>query len=177
MITFEKITEENFGEHTLDGFCRHQEVCKCWTKEETGEWHLVPRRFTKDWNDDKLREMERDTLEICSHGFGFLARDGKQAVGFALVDAAPLGEHGEYLQLTDFQVSEPYRNRGIGKELFRLAAQEAKAAGAEKLYISTHCSKETHAAYHAIGCVHATWLYAQKVEEEPDEVQMEYVLA
>ena len=47
---------------------------------------------------------------------------------------------------------------------------------AEKLYISAHSSKESQAAYRALGCVHAEEINAKLAQEEPCDVQMEYRL-
>ena len=46
----------------------------------------------------------------------------------------------------------------------------------DKLYISAHSSKESQAAYKAIGCVHAEEINQKLAEEEPCDVQLEYVL-
>ena len=48
--------------------------------------------------------------------------------------------------------------------------------GAKKLYISAHSSKESQAAYKALGCVYATEIIPWIAEEEPYDVQMEYIL-
>ena len=56
------------------------------------------------------------------------------------------------------------------------ACEEAKRLGADKLYISAHSSKESQAAYKAIGCVHAKEINQKLAEEEPCDVQLEYIL-
>ena len=43
----------------------------------------------------------------------------------------------------------------IGDVFFYQACEEARRLGADKLYISAHSSKESQAAYKALGCVHA----------------------
>ncbi len=175
MINYNEITKDNFGANSLDDYVRHQEVYECW-RCINGEWTLVPVRFTEHWDDEKLRYLEQDILSTIEHGFAFMAQDGGKVVGFAMVDTKPIGENNEYIELTDLHISEPYRNRGIGKQLFRLVSERARETGAQKLYISAHSSKESQAAYRALGCDNAKWLYPKKVEEEPYDVQMEYVL-
>ena len=54
--------------------------------------------------------------------------------------------------------------------------EEAKQSGADKMYISAHSSKESQAAYKALGCVHAIEINRKLAEEEPCDVQLEYVL-
>ena len=63
-----------------------------------------------------------------------------------------------------------------GKALFYQACEEARRLGADKLYISAHSSKENQAAYKALGCVHAKEINPKLAEEEPCDVQLEYVL-
>ena len=63
-----------------------------------------------------------------------------------------------------------------GKALFYQACEEARRLGADKLYISAHSSKESQAAYKALGCVHAKEINPKLAEEEPCDVQLEYVL-
>ena len=41
---------------------------------------------------------------------------------------------------------------------------------------SVHSSKESQAAYAALGCVHAEEINVKLAEEEPCDVQMEYKL-
>lgn len=64
-------------------------------------------------------------------------------------------------------------NRGC---FFYQACEEARRLGADKLYISAHSSKENQAAYKALGCVHAKEINPKLAEEEPCDVQLEYVL-
>ena len=52
----------------------------------------------------------------------------------------------------------------------------ARSLGVEKLYISAHSSKESQAAYRALGCVLAQEVDAKRAANEPCDVQMEYDL-
>jgi hypothetical protein len=65
---------------------------------------------------------------------------------------------------------------GIGKRLFALGYETAKAMGAQKLYISAHSSEETQAFYKALGCVEATEYNDSFVAKEPYDCQLEYRL-
>ena len=62
---------------------------------------------------------------------------------------------------------------GVGQKLFEKAAGVAEGYG---VYISAHSSKESQAAYKALGCVHAEEIIPWIADEEPFDVQMEYVL-
>ena len=82
----------------------------------------------------------------------------------------------EYLQLSELNVSQPLRGQGIGRELFRLACEQARTRGAQKLYLSAHSAEETQAFYRAMGCVEAAWYHPELVALEPCDCQMEFLL-
>jgi ribosomal protein S18 acetylase RimI-like enzyme len=107
---------------------------------------------------------------------GFGAFIGERIVGFATVSHHIFGATARYAELVCFQISEEYRRQGIGRKLFSMACEEARRLGAEKLYISSHSSKESQAAYRALGCTPAEEINASLVEEEPFDVQLEYRL-
>lgn len=70
-ITYERLTAENFGEHSLDGFIRHQEVKEYWLKID-GSYVLVPNEYTEDWDREKCREIAREILSgIDNEGFAY----------------------------------------------------------------------------------------------------------
>lgn len=106
----------------------------------------------------------------------FGAFDHGRLVGYITLGMEVLGSRGQYRQVVEFQVSEEHRGMGIGRQLFTRLCEEARKIGAEKLYISTHSSKESQAAYRKLGCVHAEEIIPAIAEEEPCDVQMEYVL-
>ena len=57
-----------------------------------------------------------------------------------------------------------------------MACEEARRLGADKLYISAHSSKESQAAYRALGCTPAEEVNEGLAAAEPFDVQMEYRL-
>jgi len=97
-------------------------------------------------------------------------------LGYITVGTEKIGTEKQYVQLVTFQISKPYRGMGVGRRLFEKAADVAKECGAKKLYISAHSSKESQAAYKALGCVYATEIIPAIADEEPFDVQLEYVL-
>ena len=107
---------------------------------------------------------------------GFGAFDGERIVGFATVSHQIFGATARYAELVYFQISEEYRRQGIGKKLFSMVCEEALRLGAERLYISIHSSKESQAAYRALGCTPAEEINESRVAEEPFDVQLEYRL-
>ena len=64
----------------------------------------------------------------------------------------------------------------VSNELFAPACKTAKEIGAKKLYISAHSSKESQATYRKLGCIEATEINQVIAENEPYDVQMEFVL-
>lgn len=176
MITYEKLTKDNFNEYSLDDFVRHQEVTECWRNVD-GEWKLLPIAFTEEWDLETCRCAAKDIfVNLAGNLAGYAALDNGKVVGYITVGTDFFGSRNQYVQLVEFQVSEAYRGRKIGKKLFELACEQARSLEAEKLYISAHSSKESQAAYRALGCVHAEEINERLASEEPCDVQMEYVL-
>lgn len=175
-LLFARLTRENLDGHSLDDFRRHQTVSQVWRRLD-GQWQLVPLVFEETWDLETCREIAADVaehMEADQSAFGCF--HGSRLVGFVTVSHNAFGETARYLELVCFQVSEEYRGQGIGRTLFTMAVEEARALGAEKLYISAHSSRETQATYKALGCVHAREINADLVAEEPFDVQLEYVL-
>lgn len=176
MICIEKLTTGNFRVDSLDTFLRHQVVTECWRKTN-GQWALQPIAFVEDWDLEKLRANAREILEGLGIGLlGYGAFEDGRLAGFITLDPKPLGSRGQYRQLIAFQVSREHRGQGLGRRLFARLCEEAKHLGAEKLYISAHSSRESQAAYRALGCVEAQEIIPAIAREEPFDVQMEYVL-
>lgn len=175
-ISYQKLTDQNFRVDSLDDFVRHQEVTECWRRVD-GRLVLVPVSFVEDWDIDKRRSVAGEILScIKDHGFAFGAFCGGRTVGYICVSGKLLGSEGQYIELILFHVSEPFRRMGIGRELFRLACEEARRTGAKKLYISAHSSKESQSAYRSLGCVEAEEINQEIAENEPCDIQMEYQL-
>lgn len=175
-LQYEKLNAGNFNDHSLDRFVRHQQVKECWRKAD-GQWKLVPIEFEENWSVKQCREIAADVaLHMAKDQTAIGAFDGEEVVGFITISHRLFGNSANYAELVCFQVSEPYRGKKIGKTLFTQACEEAKRLGADKLYISAHSSKESQAAYQALGCVHAAEINQKLAEEEPCDVQLEYVL-
>lgn len=171
-----QLPDPRLNEYSLDDFIRHQVVSECWRKID-GEWKLLPIEFTEDWGPEKCREEAAGLLDRINRDLvAFAAVENDKITGYITVVTERIGSRKQYLQLEAFEVSEPYRGRGIGRQLFTKACEKAKETGAEKLYISAHSSKESLAAYKALGCVHAQEIIHCIADKEPCDVQLEYVL-
>lgn len=175
-IRFCRLDDSNFNGRSLDFFVRHQTVAECWRKTD-GDWKLVPILFEENWSLEQCREIAEDVrLHMNLDQTGFGAFIGERIVGFATVSHHVFGATARYVELVCFQITEEYRRQGIGRKLFSMACEEARRLGAEKLYISSHSSKESQAAYRALGCTPAEEINARLVAEEPFDVQLEYRL-
>ena len=173
---YRRLDKNNFTGHSLDDFVRHQTVTECWRKTGS-DWKLVPNAYEENWSLEQCREIAEDVarhINLDQTGFG--AFDGERIIGFATVSHRMFGAAARYVQLVCFQISEEYRRQGIGRKLFSLACEEARRLGADKLYISAHSSKESQAAYRALGCTPAEEVNEGLAAAEPFDVQMEYRL-
>ncbi len=161
----------------LKDFDRTQVVEEVWRNVD-GERRIVPCAFTEHWNEELKQEIIfGDFAEAMEFGGRvFLAYEGRRLIGFAVLSGEALGDDEEYLQLIQLQVSHSERGKGVGRMLFACCAHMAKVMGAAKLYISAHSSVESQAFYQKMGCVDAQWIFAQQVEREPYDIQMEFVV-
>ncbi len=170
-LTVSQITPALFA-----GFVRRQQVKRCWRKE-SGRWVLKDIAFLDDWSPaDYTHLLQKLRAILLSGGAVLAAFDDKILAGFAAVTNEPFGPAEEYLQLSELNVSQPLRGQGIGRELFRLACEQARIRGAQKLYLSAHSAEETQAFYRAMGCVEAAWYHPELVALEPCDCQMEFLL-
>ena len=175
-IHYQRLNADNFTNHSLDDFVRRQTVTECWRKINN-DWKLVPNVFEENWPRARCKEIAEDMLlHIKLDQTGFGAFDGERLIGFATVSHRIFGAAARYVQLVCFQISEEYRRQGIGRRLFSMICEEARQLGADKLYISAHSSKESQAAYRALGCGFAEEINEELAAAEPFDVQMEYRL-
>ena len=173
---YSRLDNNHFTGHSLDDFVRHQTVTECWRKINN-DWKLVPNVYEEDWTQEQCRKIAEDMVHhINFDQTGFGAFDGERIIGFATVSHRIFGVTARYVQLVCFQVSEEYRRQGIGRKLFSMACEEARRLGADKLYISGHSSKESQAAYRALGCSFAEEINETLAAAEPFDVQLEYRL-
>ena len=173
---YRRLDNHNFTVHSLDDFVRRQTVTECWRKINN-DWKLVPNAYEENWPQVQCREIAEDVahhINLDQTGFG--AFDGERVIGFATVSHRIFGAAARYAQLVCLQISEEYRRQAIGRKLFSLACEEARRLGADKLYISAHSSKESQAAYRALGCTPAEEVNEGLAAAEPFDVQMEYRL-
>lgn len=175
-IRFQRLDTSSFSAQSLDGFERRQIVRACWRKQN-GAWRLVPLAYEEGWDLAMRRAIAANIArQTAAKLSAFGAFQGERLIGFITVSHALFGRSARYAQLGCFQVSTPFRRQGVGRQLFALAAQEARALGADKLYISACSAVETLSAYRALGCTMACEINARLAAEEPCDVPLEYQL-
>ncbi len=175
-IVYRKLAAEELSPELLKDFRRFQRVKRCWRKEE-GQWLLKDIAFIDDWDqEDHRRVCGQLQGGLASGGCAWGAFQAGSLKGFASVDGRLIGSRGQYAVLAEMHVSDELRGRGLGRQLFARAAEEARSLGAEKLYISAMSAEESQAFYRAMGCVEAQEYDPPHVEKEPCDVQMEYLL-
>lgn len=173
MIEYRNLTSDEISVELFSHFIRHQNVTKCWRKEN-GQWIIKDDPFVDNWD-----EKEYNILVSClkntvvTGGFVYAAFCEGVLKGFVAAEPEIFGGEQRYIDLSSIHVSEDMRGKGIGKTLFLAAKAWAKEKGAKKLYISAHSAVESQAFYKKMGCVEAEVYNKEHVEKEPFDCQLE----
>lgn len=173
MIQYRELCANEINRELFKGFIRHQNVTKCWRKED-GKWVIKDASFVDDWTEAEygiLVDCLKNTVK--TGGFVCAAFYNENLKGFVSVEQGLFGGEQRYLELSSIHVSEDMRNKGIGAELFLAAKKWAKENGARKLYISAHPAVESQAFYKKMGCVEAEVYNQKHVDEESCDCQLE----
>jgi predicted N-acetyltransferase YhbS len=93
-------------------------------------------------------------------------------IAVAILDNQWIGERGDLLQLKFLHVSCAYRDQGIGRRLFDLAANEARRRGAKGIYVSATPSEHTIKFYVARGCKVTTNPDPELYALEPEDIHL-----
>jgi predicted N-acetyltransferase YhbS len=191
-IEIRELSTDDLNDSLLKHYDRYQEIRRFWIFEND-RWVLMDRDFLEDWHSERKRDLyfiedwndeERKKIikidfvdSIENGGCVFGAFDEKNhLVAFANMPGGRFGSNKQYIQLKQLHVSREYRNRGIGKSLFKLCAERAKSLGTEKIYISSNFSEETQGFYKGVGCVDAEEINTYLAEKEPYDRQLEYAV-
>jgi len=177
-FTIRELIHDDLFPDLLKYFNRYQEVRRC-LRKENGEWLLKDIPFIEQWDETLKREIVAVDFTNCLNSGGVVwgvFNKSNELIAFASLLSDFFGSENQYLQLMQIHTSCEYRNKGIGKELFKTSAEKAKSMGAKKLYISTHSSEESQFFYKKIGCVDAQEINKKLAEHEPYDRQMEFAL-
>lgn len=118
-------------------------------------------------------EAEHDALILqqCYQRGGWLygGFDGSALVA-AVVDCLPIACAGlDLRQLKFLHVSQGYRGRGLGRQLFAQAREQALALAAQGLYVSATPSRHTVDFYSRLGCLLLPSPDSERLRIEPED--------
>ena len=102
--------------------------------------------------------------------------DDDRLIGVAVLESRFIGPRGDLLQLKFMHVSCHYRNQGLGRRLFELAAAKARQHGARGLYISATPSENTINFYTRLGCFPTRVPDPELFALEPEDMHLEFTL-
>ena len=103
--------------------------------------------------------------------------DDKRLIGVAVLESRFIGSGKNRLQLKFLHIGSSYRDKGLGKQLFYLAADEARKREAAGMYISATPAERTIGFYLRLGCKVTTEPDPELFALEPKDIHMEYDLA
>jgi len=114
-------------------------------------------------------------LETCyDHGGWFYGLfDGDRLAGAVVLGSRFVETGNARLQLKFLHVGNPYRGKGLGKQLFCLARDEARRRGAMQLYVSATPSERTVKFYLGLGCTVTRAPDPELFTLEPHDIHLE----
>lgn len=117
----------------------------------------------------------KKTISSGGSAIGAFDKNNKM-IGFATINKERFGVNYKYVLLDQLFVTLEYRGEGIGRKLFELSARAAKGMYADRIYICAGSAEETINFYFAIGCKEAVEINEKLYENDPRDIQLEYVL-
>jgi predicted N-acetyltransferase YhbS len=142
---------------------------------ENGRLLLTPEHHdVRGWPSGEAQKYTPILLDCFDRGGWFYgAFEGAELVGVVVLESARIGKRKDQLQLKFLHVSNPHRDKGVGKRLFELAKAAARENGAARLYISATPSQHTVNFYLGLGCAIAREPDPDLIELEPDDIHLE----
>ena len=136
MLNIELLTEKNFTPSSLDSFKRTQTVKKVY-RRQNGKYALVDMPYTEDWTLERKRK-EAQFLRS-SECIAYLALENNIVAGFTSLKKQL---YASYMILDMMHVSADYRGKGIGRQLFNCAKEEAKKSASKKETVKKETTKQ-----------------------------------
>ena len=99
--------------------------------------------------------------------------DGDRLAAAVVLEGKRIGPRKDLLQLKMLHVSRDYRDRGLGRRLFELAREKARAQGVRGLYISATPSEHTINFYLRLGCIVTATPDPELFALEPGDIHLE----
>jgi GNAT superfamily N-acetyltransferase len=112
------------------------------------------------------------SAELCDPAFAVrIAEEGGEPVGFAKLGprSLPVEPGGPAIELRQLYVLQPWHGRGVAQELMRWVLSEARARGAQELYLSVFVeNSRARRFYERLGFIYVG-RYAFMVGSHEDE--------
>lgn len=145
---------------------------------EEGKLVLKPEHYNMTGWPPGEAEQYTPLLEACFDRGGWFCGlfENDQLIGVAILDSRLIGRDRDQLQLKFLHISRDCRGKGLGRQLFKLAEEEAQRRGAKGLYISATPSEHTVNFYLQSGCRLAAEPDPELYELEPEDIHLDYVL-
>ena len=181
-ITCRAMTVQDLHIHMMDDYDEYQEITQEYRKRKLWRGYRVKKlrkpRVTQisDGGKNYIRHWFIPNVHLRQYYPGqplvFAAFRRDQVVAFAIWDitSTEKGRMGQ-ARLYRLFVSRGCRRMGLGRRLFNLCAEAAKAEGAQRLFISANPTVETQAFYKSMGCV-----IAKKHSGPKKDIPLEYNL-
>lgn len=156
-----------------------REVIEAVYSLEGGALVLKPQHFdVRGWPPGEAETYTPLLLDCFDHGGWFYGLfDAGRLIGVAALENRFIGQPQDQLQLKFLHVSHGYRDQGLGRRLFGLAADEARRRRARRLYISATPSQHTIDFYLGLGCTIAPEPDPELFALEPEDLHLAYDLA
>ena len=176
------MTVQDLHIHMMDDYDEYQEITQEYRKRKLWRGYRVkklrkPRvTQTSDGGKNYIRHWFIPNVHLRQYYPGqplvFAAFRRDQVVAFAIWDitSAEKGRMGQ-ARLYRLFVSRECRRMGLGRQLFGLCAEAARAEGAKTLFISANPAVETQAFYKSMGCV-----IAKKHSGPKKDIPLEFTL-
>jgi predicted N-acetyltransferase YhbS len=145
---------------------------------QAGQLVLEPHNFdVPGWPPGEAEKYTPIFLDCFDRGGWFHgAFDDGRLIAVAVLESRFIASRENQLQLTFLHVSRPYRGRGLGARLFRLARAAARERGAARMYISATPSEHTVNFYMRLGCVVTETPDPELLTLEPEDIHLELVI-
>ena len=142
---------------------------------ENGALVLKPEHYDmQGWNPHEAEHYTSILLDCFDRGGWFCgAFEDEKLVGVAVLDNKFIGRDKDQLQLKFLHVSRDYRGKGLGKNLFQMAAEKARELEAKQMYISATPSENTVNFYLRLGAVVTKEPDPELFAFEPEDIHFE----
>ena len=130
-----------------------------------------------EWSTEQKQKYHQRLQDIHQRdGTVIGAFKGSKIAGIIALDHEFFGSSKNRLNLAGLWVSQPFRDRGVGRHLVELVKKKAKALGAKNLYVSATPSKKTVEFYLSCGFHPTREIDPKLFELEPEDIHMEFQL-